>query len=190
MRDDRQWRDRNMTGGSCWAPLCPCRGRATRAAAERDRHRPSVPNAIHTVPHPLSGLAPETPVRAEEKALLVPALEPSPGPEADGYAGSSGRGTPKCRRNGVHRKVVRLSQRARVLVVAHEGQTSHRRVIHERSGHPDVPCVHTCARPAVDARQSTGSSCSLRLHRDQLRLTFGINDLRNSKVDPGRHLST
>jgi hypothetical protein len=53
------------------------------AAAERDRHRPSVPNAICTVLHPLSGLAPETPVRAEEKAVLVPALEPSPGPEAD-----------------------------------------------------------------------------------------------------------
>ena len=44
--------------------------------------RPSVLNAIHSVLYPLSGLAPETPVRAEKKAVLVPALEPSPTPAA------------------------------------------------------------------------------------------------------------
>jgi hypothetical protein len=45
--------------------------------------RPSVLNAIHLVLHPLSGLAAETPVRAEERAVLVPALEPPPTPAAD-----------------------------------------------------------------------------------------------------------
>jgi len=45
--------------------------------------RPSVLNAIHTVLYPLSGLAAETTVRAEEKAVLVPALEPPPTPAAD-----------------------------------------------------------------------------------------------------------
>ena len=45
--------------------------------------RPSVLNAIHTVLYPLSGLAAETPARAEEKALLVPALESPPMPAAD-----------------------------------------------------------------------------------------------------------
>ena len=44
--------------------------------------RPSVLNAIHTVLYPLSGLAVETPARAEEKAVLVPALEPPPTPAA------------------------------------------------------------------------------------------------------------
>ena len=45
--------------------------------------RPSVVNAIHTVLYPLSGLAAEKPVRAEKKAVLVPALEPPPTPAAD-----------------------------------------------------------------------------------------------------------
>jgi hypothetical protein len=45
--------------------------------------RPSVLNAIHTVLYPLSGLVAEAPVRAEEKAVLVPALEPPPTPAAD-----------------------------------------------------------------------------------------------------------
>ena len=45
--------------------------------------RPSVLNAINTVLYPLSGLAAETPVRAEEQAVLVPALEPPPTPAAD-----------------------------------------------------------------------------------------------------------
>jgi hypothetical protein len=45
--------------------------------------RPSVLNAIHTVLYPLSGLAAEMPVRAEKKAVLVPALEPPPTPAAD-----------------------------------------------------------------------------------------------------------
>jgi hypothetical protein len=44
--------------------------------------RPSVLNAIHTVLYPLSGLAVETPARAEEKAVLLPALEPPPMPAA------------------------------------------------------------------------------------------------------------
>jgi len=42
--------------------------------------RPSVLNAIHAVLYPLSGLAPETSVRARKKALLVPALAPPPSP--------------------------------------------------------------------------------------------------------------
>lgn len=45
--------------------------------------RPSTLNAIQTVLHPLSGLAAETPARAEEKAVLVPALEPPPTPAPD-----------------------------------------------------------------------------------------------------------
>jgi hypothetical protein len=45
--------------------------------------RPSVLNAIHSVLYPLSGLAAETPVRAEKKALLVPALASPPSPAAD-----------------------------------------------------------------------------------------------------------
>jgi hypothetical protein len=45
--------------------------------------RPSVLNAIHTVLHPLSGLASETPVRTEAKAVLVPELAPSPKPAAN-----------------------------------------------------------------------------------------------------------
>jgi hypothetical protein len=45
--------------------------------------RPSVLNAIHRVLYPLSGLAVETPVRAEKKALLVPAPAPPPSPAAD-----------------------------------------------------------------------------------------------------------
>ena len=36
---------------------------------------PSVLSAIHTVLHPLSGSAAETPVRARRKAMLVPAPE-------------------------------------------------------------------------------------------------------------------
>ena len=45
--------------------------------------RPSVLNAIHIVLYPLSGLVSETPVRAEQKALLVPAPAPPPTPAAD-----------------------------------------------------------------------------------------------------------
>jgi hypothetical protein len=45
--------------------------------------RPSVLNALHTVLYPLSGLAAERPVRAEENAVHVPALEPPPSPAAD-----------------------------------------------------------------------------------------------------------
>ena len=45
--------------------------------------RPSLLNAIHTVLYPLSGLAAETPARAEEKAVFMPALEPPPTPAAD-----------------------------------------------------------------------------------------------------------
>jgi hypothetical protein len=40
-------------------------------------------NPIHTVLYPLSGLAAETPARAKEQAVLVPALEPPPTPAAD-----------------------------------------------------------------------------------------------------------
>jgi hypothetical protein len=45
--------------------------------------RPSVLNAIRTVLYPLSGLPSERSQRAEEKAVLVPALEPPPAPAAD-----------------------------------------------------------------------------------------------------------
>jgi hypothetical protein len=44
--------------------------------------RPSLLAAIHTVLYPLSGLAAETPVRAEQRAVVVPALEPPPTPAA------------------------------------------------------------------------------------------------------------
>jgi len=87
---------------------------------------PSVPDALRTILHLLSGLAPETPVRAEEKRCSCRRWNRQPDLKLTN-AGSSGRGTLKRRRTGVHHKVVRLSQRARVLVVAHEGQTSHRR---------------------------------------------------------------
>jgi hypothetical protein len=46
--------------------------------------RPSVLRAIHTVLHPLSGLAVETPLRAADRAVVVPALEASPTPIAAG----------------------------------------------------------------------------------------------------------
>lgn len=45
--------------------------------------RPSVLNAVHTVLYPLSGLTAERPIRAEAKAVLVPALAPPPTPAAD-----------------------------------------------------------------------------------------------------------
>ena len=45
--------------------------------------RPSKLNAIHTVLHPLSGLEAQTPTRAEQKAVMVPPLEPPPTPSAD-----------------------------------------------------------------------------------------------------------
>jgi hypothetical protein len=45
--------------------------------------RPSVLDAIHSVLFPLSGLAAERPVRAEEKAVLLPSLEPPPAPSRD-----------------------------------------------------------------------------------------------------------
>ena len=45
--------------------------------------RPSMLNAIHDVLYPLSGLTAERPVRADEKAVMVPALEPPPMPAVD-----------------------------------------------------------------------------------------------------------
>jgi hypothetical protein len=45
--------------------------------------RPSVLNALHTVLYRLSGLESETPIRAEENAVIVPALEPPPTPAVD-----------------------------------------------------------------------------------------------------------
>jgi len=45
--------------------------------------RPSMLNAIYGVLYPLSGLRAQSPVRAEEKAVVMPPLEPPPTPSPD-----------------------------------------------------------------------------------------------------------